>query len=52
MMKVVRNPSMQMDKFDRPVRNVTCHDNAPICDIIWYTTSSSAPLKGGVFWST
>ena len=26
-MKVVRNPSMQMEKFDRPVRSVNCHDN-------------------------
>ena len=29
MMKVVRNPSIQMEKFDRPVRNVNCYDNSP-----------------------
>ena len=27
MMKVVRNASMQMEKFDRPVRGVNCYDN-------------------------
>ena len=27
MMKVVRNPSMQMEKFDRPMRSVNCYDN-------------------------
>ena len=27
MMKVVRNPSMQMEKFDRPVHSVNCYDN-------------------------
>ena len=27
MMKVVSNPSMQMEKFDRPVRSVNCYDN-------------------------
>ena len=26
-MKVVRNPSMQMEEFDRPVRSVNCYDN-------------------------
>ena len=27
MMKVVRDPSMQMERFDRPVRSVNCYDN-------------------------
>ena len=27
MMKVVRNPSMQMEKFDRTVRSVNWYDN-------------------------
>ena len=26
-MKVVCNPSMQMEKFDKPVRSVNCYDN-------------------------
>ena len=28
MMKVVRNPGMQMEKIDRPVRSVNYYDNA------------------------
>ena len=28
MMKVVCNPSMQMEKFDRPMYDVNCYDNA------------------------
>ena len=28
MMKVVLNVSMQMEKFDRPMRSVNCHNNA------------------------
>ena len=30
MLIVVRNPSMQMEKFDRPMRRVNCYDNAKI----------------------
>ena len=30
MTKAVRNNSMQMEKFDRPVRSVNCYDNVLI----------------------
>ena len=36
MMRVVRNPSMQMGKFDRPVQIVSCHDNAIATDQVNY----------------
>ena len=28
MMELVRDPSTQMEKFDRPMRSVNCYDNA------------------------
>ena len=29
MIRVFRNPSMQLETFDRPVRSVNCYDNGP-----------------------
>ena len=48
MMKVVRNPSIQMENFDRPVQSVNCHDN----DIYQLELGSNVLSKIIFVWKT